>query len=120
MTRTGPKSRRVVSGDSDSGSAGGRRLNELLRVFHASRSFVDLYVLMMFGCIDFELCVYRSLISNFLMPFRIRVAQTVSRGCGPIGWSGLMEDLLKLLSAIIPTNLAHRPAVGLLEIETSP
>ena len=31
-----------------------------------------------------------------------------------------MEDLLKLLSAIIPTNLAHRPAVGLLEIETSP
>ena len=28
-----------------------------------------------------------------------------------------MEDLLKLLSAIIPTNLAHPPAVGLFEIE---
>ena len=30
-----------------------------------------------------------------------------------------MEDLLKLLSAFIPTNLAHRPTVGLLGIETS-
>ena len=91
MTRIGPKSRRVVSGDSDSdsGSAGGRRLNELLRVFDASRSFVDLYILMMFGCIDCELCVYRSLISSFSMPFRIRVAQTASRGRGPIAWTNL-------------------------------
>ena len=91
MTRIGPKSRRVVSGDCDSGSAGGRRLSELLRVFHASRSFVDLYVLMMFGCIDSECCVYWSLISHSFMPFRIRVAQTVSRGRGPIGWTNLVD-----------------------------
>ena len=75
---------RIVSGDS--GSAGGEGLNPS-SCLPCSSIVVDLYVLMMFCCIDRELCVYGSLISIFLMRPGYELIRRILGGRGPIGWT---------------------------------